>query len=323
MNTNETIEIKSYFDEIDEHLINELSHATESLLVCVAWINWKKFTPIFNKLVRKGVKIEVMYNDDENNQKYFLKPNDTVQLFPIKARRGNFMHNKFCIIDNQKVITGSFNWSKRAKYHYENIIIINNELDLVINYLQEFYSLKDFFYYKAFPPVFCNAEYWDYENNKTKKCRCHANILGIIGNEYGIYGESKLTIWKICMKRDHATKLNTEYENFPLSHSGLIREDYEDMDEILDKEEKVRRLKSERKSLETLRQYFINNKDKGTVHAIGRIIPTNLNAYANNYDKYLEHSIKIIWTEMYFKKDIPKELTNCYGFADQIISEHI
>lgn len=322
MNTNETIEIKSYFEDIEKHLIDKLYQATESIFVCVAWISWHKFTPIFNELAKKGIKIEVMYNDDNINKRKFLEPTKTVQLFPIKARWGKYMHNKFCIIDNHTLITGSFNWSKQASLHHENLIIIKNDLDLVINYLKEFYNLQDFFYYKAIPSVICDTEYWNNEKNKTQKCRYHANILGIVGNEYGKYGESMLTIWKICMKGDHATKLNTEYENFPLSHSGLIREDYEDLDEILDKEEKVRLLISERQSLEILRQYFINDEYKTPVHAIGKIIPTNLIEYHQGYDDFLEHSIKTIWTEMYFKKDIPKEFTNCYEFTEQIINEH-
>jgi phosphatidylserine/phosphatidylglycerophosphate/cardiolipin synthase-like enzyme len=36
------------------------------------------------------------------------------------------MHNKYCIIDNRKVIDGSYNWSKNAKYNLEHIIVIES-----------------------------------------------------------------------------------------------------------------------------------------------------------------------------------------------------
>jgi phosphatidylserine/phosphatidylglycerophosphate/cardiolipin synthase-like enzyme len=35
------------------------------------------------------------------------------------------MHNKFCVIDGQAVITGSFNWSYKARQNHENITIFN------------------------------------------------------------------------------------------------------------------------------------------------------------------------------------------------------
>ena len=37
------------------------------------------------------------------------------------------MHNKFCVIDNQTVITGSYNWSSNAEFkNEENISIIRD-----------------------------------------------------------------------------------------------------------------------------------------------------------------------------------------------------
>ncbi|MDC4343605.1 hypothetical protein OHV34_17610, partial [Acinetobacter baumannii] len=56
------IEVKAYFDDIAEHIEKELMQAKESIYICVAWIDWKKFTPIFDKLSQNGVMIEVMYN---------------------------------------------------------------------------------------------------------------------------------------------------------------------------------------------------------------------------------------------------------------------
>lgn len=36
------------------------------------------------------------------------------------------MHHKFCIIDLKKVITGSFNWTEKANFNFENIKIIES-----------------------------------------------------------------------------------------------------------------------------------------------------------------------------------------------------
>ena len=72
------VEIKAYFEEIDQHLIRELNNAKESILICVAWISWKLYTPILNRLSRKGVKIEIIYYNDFRNRKYLKIPDEEV-----------------------------------------------------------------------------------------------------------------------------------------------------------------------------------------------------------------------------------------------------
>ena len=45
----------------------------------------------------------------------------------IKPSKGGIMHNKFCVIDNQIVITGSYNWSSNAEFkNEENISILRD-----------------------------------------------------------------------------------------------------------------------------------------------------------------------------------------------------
>ena len=55
------------------------------------------------------------------------------------SNQGNgIMHNKFCIIDNNIIVTGSYNWSKQAKKNYENISVIYEDHNLVTQYINEF-----------------------------------------------------------------------------------------------------------------------------------------------------------------------------------------
>ena len=61
-----------------------------------------------------------------------IKTNDQIR---------NLMHNKFAVIDNSVVITGSFNWSNQAvNYNQENILIIENKI-LAERYSNEFNKL--------------------------------------------------------------------------------------------------------------------------------------------------------------------------------------
>ena len=52
------------------------------------------------------------------------------------------MHNKFCVIDNTWVITGSYNWSDKAETNYENILLLENK-DIAAQYQQYFERLKE------------------------------------------------------------------------------------------------------------------------------------------------------------------------------------
>ncbi len=313
-------DVKAYFDDIAEHIEKELMQAKESICICVAWIDWKKFTPIFNKLSQKGVKIEVIYNKDHINYKNFIKPSCDVKVFAIKSRKSKLMHNKFCIIDNKTIITGSYNWSKQAELHHENISIIKNHYDVVATYLNEFYNLKDHFHYKNNPLEKCGYEKINKKTGKSKKCQCHTLRLGIVGNEEGIYGDSLMTIWKICPKNpDHIQKLICDYQNFPLTHSGTNGDFYLDYDEILDENEKISEMISQRNSLDILRNYFKFNSNSPSIHAIGVVRPVNEMEYYQKYGPELLYEIKIIWKEMYFRKDIP----NTYDESDSEIYTNI
>jgi len=314
-------DVKAYFDDIAEHIEKELMQAKESIYICVAWIDWKKFTPIFNKLSQNGVKIEVMYNNDHINSKYFIKPSSDINVFAIKARKSKLMHNKFCIIDNKTVITGSYNWSKQAELHHENILIVKGYYDLVAGYLKELYNLKDHFHYKAHPLEKCGYKYISKKTGRTIKCRCDAFRLGIVGNEEGIYGDSLLTVWRICPKNpEHVERLNIDYQNFPLSHTIFNDDKYLDYDEILDGEDKISEMISQRRSLDILRRYFKNNSP---IQAIGIVRPVNETAYIHGYEEQLTYNIKIIWKEMYFRKDIPDTYDESYSeIFTNIIDEY-
>ncbi len=253
-------------------------------------------------------------------QVLLCQPLCDVKVFAVKARKSKLMHNKFCIIDNKTIITGSYNWSKNAESHHENILIIKNHYDVVATYLNEFYNLKDHFYYKNNPLKKCYYEKKYEKPKRTIKCRCDTFNLGIVGNEEGIYGDSLMTVWKICSKNpEHIQKLNSDYQNFPLTHTGINGDNYLDYDEIFNGEDKISEMISQRDSLELLRKYFIFNRDSPSIHAIGVVRPLNQIAYNQGYDPQLLYEIKIVWKEMYFRKDIP----NTYDESDSEIFTNI
>ena len=123
---------KPYFDEIDKIIIDELTQAKYRIIVAVAWITNEA---IIKKLISKsneGLIVEVIVDDNRTNRNnnYLQLLNDKVAAFDfIKNlnKSTSIMHNKFCVIDNKKVITGSYNWTENAKTNDENIVVIEKE----------------------------------------------------------------------------------------------------------------------------------------------------------------------------------------------------
>ena len=126
---NKQAEINAHFLDIQNNILYELEKARVSIIVVMAWFTNKL---IAEKLIEKrqeGLDVKVAIYDDGVNNKYGVNLKD-IPLYRIRSKNGGIMHNKFCVIDNQVVITGSYNWTNNAEFkNEENISIIeNNEI---------------------------------------------------------------------------------------------------------------------------------------------------------------------------------------------------
>ena len=104
----------SYFNDIADKIIKELDKTRVSIHVCIAWFTNQS---IADKLVEKhkqGIDVKVIFYDDYTNSKFGVNI-DGIPFKAIRGSRGGLMHNKYCVIDNQIVIIGSYNWSENAE----------------------------------------------------------------------------------------------------------------------------------------------------------------------------------------------------------------
>jgi len=139
---------QAYFEEIQKVIISHILQAKHSIFVAVAWLT---DSSIFNELCKKaeqGIWVELLLVSDTINND--MAPFDHNRLntcggkvFFVPAQLdGSIMHHKFCVIDDSTVITGSYNWSKKAQFNDENIVVTEDADELAAQFKKEFQSIK-------------------------------------------------------------------------------------------------------------------------------------------------------------------------------------
>ncbi len=130
-----------------EHIHNtisrKLSTAQIRIRICVAWFTCKSFSDVLKDRLG-SINVDVLISDHEFNHtathfNLFLRyPKFKLYIMPTIEKK--LMHNKFCIIDNSWIVTGSYNWSDKAESNFENIVVIEDS-DLANGYNQYFEKL--------------------------------------------------------------------------------------------------------------------------------------------------------------------------------------
>lgn len=181
--------VRCYFTNLEDVAISELKKAKKSIKAAVAWINFSIYGGLLKELLDRNIKIKILLNNDGVNQRYL---NDIQYLNSIGAniRLVNFtgiMHHKFCIIDKQICMFGSFNWTQSANIRNIEDLNICDKLSFVNNYLLEFRAL------------------WDLSKTDIKLLRnpqrcevCQNPIINILFMEQEGYNETKIDVMQKC-----------------------------------------------------------------------------------------------------------------------------
>lgn len=109
-------------------IIKELNRAKNSVLVQAYSFTSVPIAEAPVNAYRRGVKVEVILDKSRKTEKKSSAPflSDRGVQVKIDATRG-IAHNKVMIIDDEIVITGSFNFTKNAeKKNAENLLIIHD-----------------------------------------------------------------------------------------------------------------------------------------------------------------------------------------------------
>ncbi len=139
-------------DKPGTHLVTMINNARKRVLAAVYMLTDKHIaTAMVHAKNKRHVDVQLVTDasclDTRGNQIQFLKNNhvDTF-LFPSTktsaGRTSNIMHHKFALIDD-KVWTGSYNWTWSANYRNQENVIITDDVSAVSRFEKQFDRLKD------------------------------------------------------------------------------------------------------------------------------------------------------------------------------------
>lgn len=136
----ETIEIvsKVHFNAIESKILFALDEAKATIDLCIAWFTNDKLRDKLLEKQNEGCVVRVIrYKDGANKSKGVDLAG--IEHIEIRGERHGIMHRKFCIIDNQTVLDGSYNWTTNAETKNDEDINVNRKsLDLASSYTKEF-----------------------------------------------------------------------------------------------------------------------------------------------------------------------------------------
>jgi len=136
------------FNNISRKINDQLRDAKGSILVAVAWMGQSSLREILISKAKSGVPVYVIvsahgFNEQDASGLADLAENG-VHLYSWGESEDTnsrpLMHNKYCVVDNQTVITGSFNWTRKADINKENIAVIHGR-NVASKYTNDFHEL--------------------------------------------------------------------------------------------------------------------------------------------------------------------------------------
>ena len=137
--------IDVYFSLVNDPegaIIQELDKAKGTIDVAMYYFTDRDLANAVIAAHDRGVRVRIYLDKGQKEAKYSKSRYLTNHGVPVRYSSNPYiMHHKFCVIDNEVVITGSYNWTASAdKRNNENLLVIH-DAKMAQEYLAEFNRL--------------------------------------------------------------------------------------------------------------------------------------------------------------------------------------
>ncbi len=139
--------IEVYFspkDHCDQKLIQQINSAKKSLDIAIYSLSKENIAAAVASANARGVRVRIVTDKQQAGGKYskdeYLRAHGITVLEDTHA---GLMHDKFAVIDDRIVITGSYNWTNGATYKNDENMVIIRTPEIVARFEQEFTRLLE------------------------------------------------------------------------------------------------------------------------------------------------------------------------------------
>ncbi len=132
---------EAHFQYIQNRILNALETARVSIRLVMAWFTNQTLVDKLIEKHQKGIDVQIAIYDDGVNKKHGVDISSLPNKKIKRGQRGGLMHDKFCVIDNQIVITGSYNWTNNAEFRNDENVTIEKDPDQATRFSEEYRRL--------------------------------------------------------------------------------------------------------------------------------------------------------------------------------------
>ncbi|MCM1141054.1 MAG: phospholipase D-like domain-containing protein [Muribaculum sp.] len=147
---------ETHFSNIAFRVTELLDNAKKSVDIAMAWFTNAALFEAALACLKRGINVRLVLLDSPINfMEYAPDFNQFVQLggqLHIATSSVGFMHHKFCIVDEEYVVNGSYNWTYFAETRNVENILISDDAAVVAGFKQEFSRLICAIQKSAFVP---------------------------------------------------------------------------------------------------------------------------------------------------------------------------
>lgn len=131
-------------DDVAARLAAMFDAARRQVDVCVFTVTDDRVVKAMLRAHERGVAIRVLSDDDKAEDRGSDVARLAARGLAVRVDRcEHHMHHKFAIFDGERLVNGSYNWTRSANDHNVENLVICSEADLVRDFGAEFEGLWD------------------------------------------------------------------------------------------------------------------------------------------------------------------------------------
>ena len=141
---------KVYFSpsfDCEKAIIKRISNAQQTVDVAVYSINNPRLIGTLISAHQSGKKVRVLTDGNQAEKSYSrVHELEKANIPVVRTVKRNTMHDTFVVVDKEKAVSGSFNWTQAATFkNTENCILFDDNPETVSRYQNRFEELWKLF----------------------------------------------------------------------------------------------------------------------------------------------------------------------------------